>query len=571
MSTRSGSAKNGVNTQASRARRESVTLSIRKEKREGGLAKRRMMSSTSSAPSIPSEAWGEESSESKSAEGSSKSVPGAAKKPQYSVHDFPTMVQGLKNSDVNVQLENLRGFRRILSAEKNPPVQQCMDCGAIPLMVDALQSIDNQDLQFEAAWALTNIASTDYTQVVVEYGAIPHLVQLLDSVNPDVREQAAWCLGNVAGDGPNSRDLILQYNSMELLLKNISQPATLSLLRNATWTLSNFCRNKPQPDLEKVRPALPALAMLISSQVDDEDTRIDAAWALSYICDGDNDRIEAVIEQGVAPSLISMCRSGVSTQIMPALRTLGNIVSGSDTQTQAVLDAGLLTLAPELLQKSKKSIRKEACWAISNVAAGTPLQLDYLMQHGEVMSLVLDLMGSSSEWDVRKEAVWVVSNIATAAKDSHLLALLKMNALKPLVQTLEVQDDKVTMCAIEALEVFLKFDSKRSDLDLLNIIADCGGIDALETLQEHSNEDIYSKAVELIEAYFGGEEEDMLENVAPEMHNNQFSFGIPVDTTSARATSAFSGQSPKHLSFGYGAASSGGNTVEAGSSFDFGM
>ena len=77
--------------------------------------------------------------------------------------------------------------------------------------------------------------------------------------------------------------------------------------------------------------------------------------------------------------------------------------------------------------------------------------------------------------------------------------------------------------------------------------------------------------MELIEAYFGGEEEDMLENVAPEMHNNQFSFGIPVDTTSARATSAFSGQSPKHLNFGYGAASSGGNTVEAGSSFDFGM
>ncbi len=102
---------------------------------------------------------------------------------------------------------------------------------------------------------------------------------LLRSADEDVREQAVWALGNIAGDSPQCRDMVLAAGGLQNLLPLCDPRAKVTMLRNATWSLSNLCRGKPQPDFLLVREALPTLAQLLYSK--DEEVLTDACWYVS--------------------------------------------------------------------------------------------------------------------------------------------------------------------------------------------------------------------------------------------------------------------------------------------------
>jgi hypothetical protein len=333
-----------------------------------------------------------------------------------------------------------------------------------------------------------------------------------------VREQAVWALGNIAGDSPQCRDFVLNNNAMNPLLYNLNQSAKISMLRNATWTLSNFCRGKPPPPFEIVKTALPMLSRLIYSA--DEEVLTDACWALSYLSDGPNDRIQAVIEAGVARRMVELLMHISYSVQTPALRTVGNIVTGDDLQTQVILNVSAIPCLLNLLQSPKKGIRKEACWTISNITAGNKNQIQAVIDGGIIPPLIHLLQ--NAEFEIKKEAAWAISNATSGGTAEQMRYLVQEAAIKPLCDLLTVSDNRVVLVALEGLENILK--STPDYTEYATAIEAADGLDKIENLQSHHNTDIYNKAVGIIETYFQEQEQF---NMAPEAEQGGFSFSAP--------------------------------------------
>ncbi|OVA16734.1 Armadillo [Macleaya cordata] len=492
---RKKSYKTGVDADEARRRREDNLLEIRKNKREDSLLKKRreglLQFQQSADPSL-------------------LAPPGIEKK----LESLPVMVQGVWSDNPVLQLESTTQFRKLLSIERSPPIEEVIKAGVVPRFVEFLERHDLPQLQFEAAWALTNIASgtSEHTRVVIEHGAVPKFVQLLSSSSDDVREQAVWALGNVAGDSPSCRDLVLGHGALLPLLGQLNEHSKLSMLRNATWTLSNFCRGKPPAPFEQVKPALPALQHLIHSS--DEEVLTDACWALSYLSDGTNDKIQAVIDANVCPRLVELLLHPSATVLIPALRTVGNIVTGDDAQTQFVIDNQVLPCLYQLLtQNHKKSIKKEACWTISNITAGNREQIQAVIDANIILPLVHLLQ--HAEFDIKKEAAWAISNATSGGSHEQIQFLVSQGCIKPLCDLLACPDPRIVTVCLEGLENILKVGEADKELGknggvniYAQVIDECEGLDKIENLQSHDNNEIYEKAVKILERYWVEDEEE---------------------------------------------------------------
>uniref|UniRef100_A0A6I8SGY6 Importin subunit alpha n=1 Tax=Xenopus tropicalis TaxID=8364 RepID=A0A6I8SGY6_XENTR len=455
----------GRDVETMRRHRNEVTVELRKNKRDEHLLKKR---------NVPQE----ESLEDSDVDGDFKSQNVT----------LEAILQNATSDNPAIQLSAVQAARKLLSSDRNPPIDDLIKSGILPILVKCLEADDNPSLQFEAAWALTNIASgtSAQTQAVVQSNAVPLFLRLLHSLHQNVCEQAVWALGNIIGDGPQCRDYVISLGVVKPLLSFINPSIPITFLRNVTWVIVNLCRNKdPPPPMETVQEVNKNFCNLL------------------YM----------VIDSGVVPFLVPLLSHQEVKVQTAALRAVGNIVTGTDEQTQVVLNCDVLSHFHNLLTHPKEKINKEAVWFLSNITAGNQQQVQAVIDAGLIPMIIHQL--AKGDFGTQKEAAWAISNLTISGRKDQVEYLVQQNVIPPFCSLLSVKDSQVVQVVLDGLKNILIMAGDEAST-IAEIIEECGGLEKIEALQQHENEEIYKLAFEIIDQYFSGDDIDEDQSLVPE-------------------------------------------------------
>ncbi|OXA39172.1 Importin subunit alpha-4 [Folsomia candida] len=396
--------------------------------------------------------------------------------------------QAADSTRPEIQHRAVTVVRKLLSSDRNPPIDPLINCGILPILVNCLGGTNYSTLQCEAAWALTNIAggTSQQTQAVVGCGAVPHFVALLASPFQNVREQAVWALGNIIGEGPQLCDYVISLGVVAPLLAFIKPETPITFLRNVTWVIANLCRNKdPTPGWQGLAEIVPKLNFLVHHA--DTNILVDTVWALSYLTAGGNDQIQMVIDSGVLPKLVSL----LSHRAGGGLTGGRNIVTGTGEQIQAVLNCDALGHFDTLLNHHEDKIYKEALWVLSKVTAGNYMQA--VIDAGLITTIIEHF--EFGAYQTQTEAAWaVLSKMMISGNKEQVSYLISCGVIQPVCNLLSsYKDSQVIQVVLEGIHNMLKMigDDPSEEVEYVcGEIKVFGGLDKIESFQNHENLDI---------------------------------------------------------------------------------
>lgn len=424
--------------------------------------------------------------------------------------------------------------------------------------------------RFEAAWITTNLASGDTkcTQAVVDANAVHTLVNGIVFGDILLRQQCVWALGNIAGDSVDMRKLVVHSGALEAMYTSLDGiiatrfQTTFDLyhdtLDNYAWTAYNIVRGTGSrmwmsadaikalaivervargvglDDIDKAREDAKANLRPTRARYAVDKLFSNVAYCMSEIAaiarpDGTelaNDVRAAMQSMNLVSAVVRSAHfpSGAEKTAMPELHTAcvmlcGNLVaSTNDENSDAMLAAGIVPAIVESLNNPHLSLRsrREMCWIVSNLAAGTPHQVRAVATRDVFSALALSLACGSDS--VSKEVAWALCNMVTSESETHCDT--NRNLLPDLARTtpgflttlgkamMEKQDLEFLLRSIEAVSGMLALEKKTGSAEMngnaLSVALDESGVlDALEDLTVHTSEDVQHAAGMVIDTFFG--------------------------------------------------------------------
>lgn len=415
------------------------------------------------------------------------------------------------------KIEVLRALRRLLSQSEVPPVDAAIKAGAVPLLVQYLSFGSSDEQLLEAAWCLTNIAAGEPEETKSLLPALPLLIAHLGEKSSTlVMEQCAWAIGNVAGEGAELRSKLLAQGALwplaRLMLSNKGSTA-----RTAAWALSNLIKGpdaKAANELISIDGILNAITRNLEKA--DEELATEVAWVVVYLSALSEKAISLIVRSSVPQLLIGRLLASENLQLLiPVLRGLGNLVAGDGYMVDSVLIVGnsitdqAISSLIKCLKSDNRVLKKEASWAMSNIAAGS-FDHKKLIFSSEATPLLMRLL-MTAQFDIRREAAYTLGNLCVVSASAgsanppniiieHLVAIVNGGALRGFINLVRSADIESATLGLQFLELVMR---GYPDGQGPKLVEREDGIEAMERFQFHENEMMRNLANGLVDKYFG--------------------------------------------------------------------
>ena len=187
----------------------------------------------------------------------------------------------------------------------------------------------------------------------------------------------------------------------------------------------------------------------------------------------------------------------------PALKVIGNILTGDVVQTQLMINLSILPCLASIIEIGNKGLIKEACWAISNITAGNTSQIGAVIEANIIPNLITLL--STTEFSIRAEAACAISNICSGGLPQHIRYLVCQGCVKPFCDLLDVPSVKLKYVILDSLEHMLKNgEIEKNNMGInpyIHFIEEAGGVEKMESIFYGNQSVELSKKAETLLCY----------------------------------------------------------------------
>lgn len=358
--------------------------------------------------------------------------------------DLPEKLTELMSDLYKSQHDGIVYFRRILAIDRNPPIEIVIQAGIVPRLIEFLQLHMDSNLQFEAAWCVTNIVCGEFrfVKVLLDHNILANLINLIAySTDEKVRSQALWALSNISSDVDNCRDLIIAAGALTPLLwqLGINQPPeraplaspSLGAMQHLAFIFCNLSKGTGNIPSDSLSAIVFALSVLLQSP--DEIVYHVVACSICYMCEKNDDYIQVILENGIISRMHALLNDPKASEI--CTRTFVTLMGSSNelhvrlvcsSKYPGVMDA-MLKHVMDVLEKNENKVlhRIDLCCEIF-LTLGRIMDLDKKycsklcnIKLVEVLRCALD----KNKHDLSIQAGVCLCTLVTNADTDHILSL----------------------------------------------------------------------------------------------------------------------------------------------------